>query len=285
MAIALAALGAILMVTNPWFTAVDDEVVILDVAARPALQTIKLFLGGSGQHEHPPLSDLVLHGWLWLTNGNLHLLRLPSVVFYLLGIWFLVQAARRIGGDRAGYCTLTLLLLWPNGFHYGRVAGWYAFTFMLVSLLTLTDVKYLEDQSLVTVLGICALALIYTNYFGWAVLGCLGFDFLLRFWRDIRKWLLLISTGALLVLACAPIVPAFLQELHRGAKPAPSISALAIGVYNLYCLFVGESVAPWFWALGIAAGLAIAWAMVLALVTQARRLADSCFISPRFFSS
>jgi Dolichyl-phosphate-mannose-protein mannosyltransferase len=150
MAIALVALGAILMVTNPWFTAVDDEVVILDVAARPALQTIKLFLGGSGQHEHPPLSDLVLHGWLWLTNGNLHLLRLPSVVFYLLGIWFLVQAARRIGGDRAGYCTLTLLLLWPNGFHYGRIAGWYAFTFMLVSLLTLTDVKYLEDQSLVT---------------------------------------------------------------------------------------------------------------------------------------
>lgn len=97
---------------------------------------------------------------------------------------------------------------------------------------------------------------------------------MLRFWRDIRKWLLLISTGALLVLACAPIVPAFLQELHRGAKPAPSISALAIGVYNLYCLFVGESVAPWFWALGIAAGLAIAWAMVLALVyagTAARR--------------
>jgi hypothetical protein len=33
MAVALAALGAILMTTNPWFTAVDDEVVIIDVAA------------------------------------------------------------------------------------------------------------------------------------------------------------------------------------------------------------------------------------------------------------
>jgi hypothetical protein len=32
-AVALAALGAILMTTNPWFTAVDDEVVIIDVAA------------------------------------------------------------------------------------------------------------------------------------------------------------------------------------------------------------------------------------------------------------
>jgi uncharacterized membrane protein len=165
MAVALASLGVILMATNPWFTAVDDEVVIADVAARPALQTINVFLSGSGQHEHPPLSDLFLHGWLWLTNGNLYLLRLPSVVFYLIGIWFLVKAARRIAGDRAGYSTLALLLLWPYGFHYGRVAGWYAFTFMLVSLLTLVYVKYLEDQSLRTwfLLGICALALIYTK--------------------------------------------------------------------------------------------------------------------------
>jgi hypothetical protein len=269
MAIALAALGAILMITNPWFTAVDDEVVIVDVAARPALQTIKVFLGGSGQHEHPPFSDLVLHGWLWLTNGNLHLLRLPSVVFYLLGIWFLVQAARRIAGDRAGYCTLALLLFWPYGFHYGRIAGWYAFTFMLVSLLTLLYVKYLEDQSLRTwfFLGVFALALIYTNYFGWAVLGCLGLDLLFRFWRDTRKWLLLAVTGALLVLACVPILPAFLHELHKGAKPAPpSVSAVAIGVYNLYCLFVSESVAPWFWVPGVAAGLAVVCAILLTLV-------------------
>lgn len=118
-ALALAALGAVLMATNPWFTAVDDEVVIIDVAARPLRQTIKLFLGGGGQHEHPPLSDLVLHEWLWLTNGNLHWLRLPSVVFYLLGVWLLVQTARRLGGDRAGTCTLVLLLFWPYGFHTG----------------------------------------------------------------------------------------------------------------------------------------------------------------------
>lgn len=267
MAIALAALGVILMATNPWFTAVDDEVVIADVAARPALQTIKVFLGGSGQHEHPPLSDLFLHGWLWLTNANLHLLRLPSVVFYLLGIWFLVQTARHIGGDRAGHGTLALLLFWPYGFHYGRIAGWYAFTFMLVSLLTLIYVQYLEDRSLRTwfLLVICALALIYTNYFGWAVLGCLGLDLLSRFWRDTRAWLLLAATGALLVFACLPILPAFLHELHKGAKPAPpSISAVAVGVYNIYCLFVSESVAPWFWLLSVAAGLAIACAMVLA---------------------
>jgi hypothetical protein len=34
----------------------------------------------------------------------------------------------------------------------------------------------------------------------------------------------------------------------------------------LYCLFVSESVAPWFWALGIVAGLAIACALALSFV-------------------
>ncbi len=85
MAIALAIFGAVLMATNPWFTAVDDEVVITDVAAKPALKTIQVFLGGTGQHEHPPLSDLVLHAWLWLTDGNLHWLRLPVRNFLSFG--------------------------------------------------------------------------------------------------------------------------------------------------------------------------------------------------------
>jgi hypothetical protein len=170
---ALAALGAIMMASNPRFTPVDDEIAIINIAARPAWATIKLFLSGGGRHEHPPLSDLLLHGWLWLTNGNFRLLRLPSVVFYLLGAWFLVQAAWWLAGDRARNYTLILLLLWPFGFHLGRLAGWYSFTFLLISLLTLVYLKYIEHPSpgrwMPVVL--CALALVYTNYFGWTLMG------------------------------------------------------------------------------------------------------------------
>jgi hypothetical protein len=97
----LLAFGAILMASNRWFTPVDDEGAIIDVAATPALATMKLFLGGGRQHAHPPLSDPILHEWLRLTGGNIHLLRVPSIVFYLLGAWFLAQAARRIAGERA----------------------------------------------------------------------------------------------------------------------------------------------------------------------------------------
>src|SRR6202453_2428257 len=266
--IALVALGAVMMASNPWFTPVDDEIAIIDVAARPAFSTIALFVRGGGQHEHPPLSDLLLHGWLWLTNGNIHWLRLPSVVFYLLGAWFLVQAARRMAGDRAGTFTLILLLLWPYGFHLGRLAGWYSFTFLLISLLTLFYLRYIERPSPGSwmPLVLCALALVYTNYFGWALMGLLGLDLLLRMGRERRTWLLLLATGIFLLLASVAIMPAFITELHTGVVTGHTSSPLATGVYNLYCLFVSESVAPWFWVPGIAAGVAIAGALLIVLV-------------------
>jgi hypothetical protein len=40
---------------------------------------------------------------------------------------------------------------------------------------------------------------------------------------------------------------------------------LFTGIYNLYCIFVSESVAPWFWALGVPAGIAVAVSLVVTL--------------------
>lgn len=264
----LVAFGAILVASNQWFTQVDDEVAILDAAGKPALETMKLFLHGGVQHEHPPLSDLILHGWLRLTNGNTHLLRLPSIVFYLLGAWCLLLAARRMAGDRAGDCTLILLLLWPYGFHVERLAGWFALTFFLISLLTLTYLKYVERPSPKTWMPmvLCALALIYTNYFGWALLAFVGFDLLWRFAWNMRKWLLLSATGVFLIATSVPIMAAFRTELHTRSEPAQTGLAIAMGIYNIYCLFVSESVAPWIWVPGIAAGLAITCALLLVLL-------------------
>src|ERR1700733_14051246 len=78
-----------LIATNRWYTGIDDEAFIIDRAAKPARQTIELFLSGMGEHQHPPLYDLLLHGWLRLTNGDQHLLRLPAIAFFVLGVWVL----------------------------------------------------------------------------------------------------------------------------------------------------------------------------------------------------
>jgi hypothetical protein len=148
------------------------------------------------------------------------------------------------------------------------LAGWYAFTFLLMTLLTLVYLRYVEHPSPRNWMPVvlCALALVYTNYYGWAVLGCLGLDLLLRFGRNSRTWLLLPATGVFLMVAAAPIMRALVMEVRGGTDQVPLVSAIATGVYNLYCLFVSESVAPWFWVPGIAAGVPIAVTLLLVLV-------------------
>jgi Dolichyl-phosphate-mannose-protein mannosyltransferase len=261
-------LGIALMLTNRWFPAVDDECAIIDRAAQPISYTAHLYLFGVGEHEHPPLYDLILHGWLCLTGGNMHLLRLPAVVFYALGVWVLGAAAKRLAGGRAQFWVLIVAVLWPFGFHFGRVASWYSCCFLLASLLTWVYLNYLERPTLANWAWVLvsALLLVYSNYFGWVLLGFLTLDLAARdprhFSRERKR---LVAGAALLVLAYLPVLAAFVTEIHRHVRPPHSFpTAVFTGIYNLYCIFVSESVAPWFWALGIPAAICIT--LVLALI-------------------
>jgi hypothetical protein len=91
----LTALALILYATNARFTFIDDEVTILSAAAAPISQTLQAFRSGTGLHEHPPLYDLLLHLWLYLTHGSFPALRIPSIAFYILGLWLLARAAKK----------------------------------------------------------------------------------------------------------------------------------------------------------------------------------------------
>jgi hypothetical protein len=263
-------LAIALIATNRWFTVIDDEASIIDRAAKPLRQTIQLFLSGVGEHEHPPLYDLLLHEWLRLTNGNFHLLRLLEIVCYILGAWILAEAAKRLGGSQSQSCVLWIVVLWPYGFHFGRLAAWYSFCFLLVSLVTLCYLNFLNERNRINwlCLFVSALALVYSNYFGWALLACLALDFTLRNARHLLTWALpFLGTWVLLLVAYIPLYGAFLSELHHGAHPDfHPLSVAANGVYNLYCLFVSESVAPWYWIAGASAGIAIGLSLLLTLI-------------------
>lgn len=267
--IVLFALGTALVSTNPWFTVLDDECAIINAAAQPLSYTVKKFVNGTGQHEHPPLYDLILHVWLSLTNGNLHLLRIPAIVFYLLGIWVLAGAAKCLSQDKGATWVFVLTVLWPFGFHFGRVAAWYSFCFFLVSLLTWAHLRYVERPTLLrwTEFIVCALALVYSNYFGWALVGLLILDLAIRDLRAFaRQWKRLTAGTLLLVVAYLPILSAFLGEVHRGVHVGHSLlSTGLLGIYNLYCVFVSESVAPWYWTLGVPAGIAVALCIIAVL--------------------
>jgi Dolichyl-phosphate-mannose-protein mannosyltransferase len=266
----LCALGASMLGTNRWFTAVDDEVTIIDRASLPASTTIHFFLSGAGQHEHPPLYDILLHDWLRLTSGNIHLVRLPAAIFYLLGIWIVAKTALMLGGRKAEIGALALAVLSPYGFHFGRVAAWYSFCFFLVALLTWLYFEYLEKGSAKNWIWLLlvSLALVYSNYFGWALLGLLTFDFVLVNWRKgWRVFAPVLAIGGVVIVAFLPILLAFVNELHTGVRSDERpLTTVLTGVYVLYAMFVSESVAPWFWALGVPAGLAIGAVVALTIL-------------------
>jgi hypothetical protein len=263
----LLALAVLMAGSDPWFTHIDDEAAIIDVAARPARDTIRAFRSGIGQHEHPPLYDLILHVWLRATGGKLQLLRLPSMLFFLAAIWTLAQAARQMAGAGGAPSLLWMAALWPYGFHYGRLATWYSFSFLMVALLTLAYLQFAQEPTFGRWLWVllASLGVVYTNYFGWALLACLAVDLIFRRRSELDQWWwALAGTGALLLIGYLPLLMPFLVEVRRGVRPSHSLLATILsGGYSLYCLFVSESVAPWFWALSIPATIAVAACLVL----------------------
>src|ERR1700688_1204156 len=106
-------LGVGLVASNNYFTVIDDETWILDAATHPVRTTLALFLSGAGQHEHPPLYDLVLHFWLRWTGGNFDYLRISSVLFFIAGLFLLGHASRRVMGSSGGIAVIWVGVLWP----------------------------------------------------------------------------------------------------------------------------------------------------------------------------
>jgi hypothetical protein len=76
----------------------------------------------------------------------------------------------------------------------------------------------------------------------------------------------ILAGGFLLAVLYIPLWRAFWQELRAGAQLPHSLSGMAaLGGFSLYSAFVSESVAPWFWPLGIPAGLFVVACLLLTL--------------------
>jgi hypothetical protein len=242
----LLCLTALLLLTNPWFGLIDDEAYQVGSAAQPLSIVATQFKTDAAQ-LHPPLPDILLHSWLTLTENSLTLLRIPSILFFVLGIWICACTAKKVAGATAASATIILGVLWPYGFHFGRYAVWLPFCFFQLACVTWAYLRWLERPSFARLFWFVftALALLYTNFMGWAFLAALGLDLLFR--RELRSqtyWSQLAIAVVVLVAAYAPLWPQFLQLLEDHI-PAISATIFLTFLYSLYVLVVSESIAPW----------------------------------------
>jgi hypothetical protein len=213
-----------------------------------------------------------LHGWLRLTRNSLALVRVPSILFFTLGIWIAARVAYRIAGASAGTATVILGTLWPYGFHFGRYAVWLSFCFFLLACLIDAYLGWLQQSTLSRLcwLVLVSIALLYTNYMGWAFLAVLGADFLFRSERRSRTHWTQVALGlALLIVAYAPVWRVFIQ-LFEGRGFALSGNAVLTCCYTLYVLFASEAVAPWILPLSVPLIVCIIGCSALILVRGPR---------------
>jgi Dolichyl-phosphate-mannose-protein mannosyltransferase len=274
-------LGIGLVTTNNSATFLVGEATNLGAASSPLRTMLGQFFSGAGIHGQPPLFEIILHFWLRWTAGSFDYLRIPSVLFFLAGLLLLSRACRHLAGSSsAGVAVIWVGVLWPVGFQLGRLATSSSFSFFLVAGLTLSYFKYLEDQTTgrwAAFFFFCA-CLIWTSYFGWAILGCLAIDQVLR-WRAKESSgtpKALLGTAALLFISFLPLFHAFRSGLSNGMNfHQGALTILANAAFHVFSLFVSESVAPWNWWLSVPAGLAVLLCMGLVawwLPRPARRL-------------
>jgi len=266
----LSGLTAVLLLTNTWFSVMDDEAYQVGSAAQPIGIVVKQFRTGDAQ-LHPPLPDILLHLWLRLTRNSLLLLRVPSTLFFVLGIWVSSLAATEIAGQAAGRTTLILGALWPYGFHFGRYAVWLSFCFFLLAYLLYSYVRWIEEPRLSRFCGllVAAIALLYTNYMGWAFLFVLGLDFLFRLEprpREHRRQPAILV--GILLICYLPVWPELLRQLryHHALSPKSFLMFL----YSFYVLFASESIAPWIAVLSVPLCLSIAVCSGIILIRAPR---------------
>jgi hypothetical protein len=256
-------LGIGLFTTNTAVTFLDGESTILGAAANPLRTTLGQFFSGAANNGQPPLYEIILHFWMRSTGGSFDYLRVPSILFFLAGLFLLGRASHHFAGaSSTGVSVIWVGVLWPLGFLFGRLAIPSSFSFFLVAGLTLSYFKYLEEQTAGrwAVLFLFSASLVWTSYFGWAVLVCLAIDQILR--RRAKELAatpkVFLGTAALLCVILLPLFSAFRaafsngMNLHQGA-----LAILLNSAFHVFSLFVGESVAPWYWKWSVPAGLAI----------------------------
>ncbi len=259
-------LGALMLATDPWFSVIDDEVAMLASVQGSMGTLIDKSLGGERPHAHPPLHDLLVKVWLRVSGAPPDLLRLPAVALYLAGLWFCARAAERLAGAAGWWTGLLAGFFWPHGFHLGRLQGWYVLSFFFAAWLTFEFLSSLDEpgRGAWVRMFLAGCGLIYTNYFGWAMIGLLA---VLYFWetrQDRRYWRAAAATLLAWFVVFSPMLPPLLLQLGTEHFIQGGWSGrLAYGAYNAYALLAGESVAPWFLPLGVpmAAALALVYAL------------------------
>lgn len=247
-AVAIGALGTRLFLLG-------DKSIWLDEAWswRAAEMSISSMIERTQGDVHPPLYYTILHYWVDLFGDAEFSLRLPSAIFGAAIIVLVTAAAWRIGGTLLAALTAILLIANPADLQFTQEARMYPLIGLLSLAATLLLAEFIQKQRplMLAAYAVVVIALVYTHYSGFIVLGVHGLLFLYygaRQWRRDADYAIL--TGATIaalavVIAYVPWWSTFFSQSGSGVGhvPDPTISLAgatlraALGLRELHALW------------------------------------------------
>ncbi|HAJ36079.1 MAG TPA: hypothetical protein DCL15_10335 [Chloroflexi bacterium] len=217
----------------------------------------------AGADLHPPLTHLIMHGWLRLVGESEWTVRFLWAMTGVVNLALTFRLGAQLFTRYTGVLGALLLLTSPTYLLYMRFEKYYAFTMTLSLVLLLTSVALWRRQ---TPLRIAAYALtlvmlLYTDYLA-PLLLTFSLNILLFCWgRQRERSLAFLGAqfvAAIFYLPWLTVMAAQATILQGGAQAdlgRSGIGMLAALMYWPYSIGVGETLFPW--RVGGAVGAAV----------------------------
>ena len=216
-----------------------DEALSVNIASLPVPDILDVLR----RDGHPPLDDLLLHGWIELFGSSDAAVRSLSGVVAVLTLPVAWAYGRRRGGPALAWFLLAVVAISPFALRYATETRMYALVVLLVfvgALLVDDVLRRRRDSWLrLAALTVVATALLYTHYWSMWLLGAVGLLLVWRLWRDRGTgttrptWRILgcfVAAGVLFL----PWVPTLLyQSANTGTPWASPSRPTTIVAYTL----------------------------------------------------
>jgi mannosyltransferase len=231
------------------------------ISAHQLSRSFAEILRAAALDTHPPLYYWTLKAWGETIGASELGLRSLSAVCGVLAVGLTFFIGRRLFGTLPASLAALLLAVAPLAVYYSQEVRMYT---QVTALALLAAYGYVTRRNWLYALA--AIATLYTQYLGVALLVALNIHAVV-FWRSRprRDWMAWLGANAVVALAFAPWLPAFIDQQTHALNVSPrTAGGLLTGTLTAY----GGGLAPrehFLAAGGILAGLgALGWLAGLA---------------------
>lgn len=197
----------------------------IEILAAKNISIFKLLTQYAIGDFHPPLYHLLLKFWGSIFGWSEISMRLPSVFFGILTVYFVYLIGKKLFGGKYGLASATVMAVSPLAVYYSQEARMYS----LATVAVTASVYFFLKKNWMAYFFCFTIAL-YTDYLPYLMIP------LFLYWSKSNRKLLI--AHCLLLILSLPLAPLFLKQFSVGTSTASSLPlwSKVVGNFNFLSL-------------------------------------------------